>query len=175
LQIDVDAPNLYYGSSAACHVWPATIKCDGNASTYYTGSNPLLTMGSLLALPPGDLTSLGLETQPGVILAKALQDYGAYIANDTIVSVNNIVTEDGPNGSVAGVLTVTGGTCTVTQTGEFQTLYSFPFETCGPPNASDPWTHDIETIFAHLDIITNNSSSSIGGGGRPVVAPAPPL
>ena len=133
-------------------------------------------MGSQLALPRLlDLNSLGLETVPGMILARAFQDYGAYIANDTIVSVNNIVTEDSPNGSVAGVLKVSGTTCTVAQPGEFQTLYGFPFETCGTPNASDHWTHDIETIFANLAIVTNNTNASIGGGGTPIVAPAPPL
>ena len=130
-------------------------------------------MGSLLALPASlDLNSLGLETQPGVILAKAFQDYGAYIANDAHRSVNNIVTEYGPTGSVADVV---NSTCVVQQTGEFDTAWGgFPFETC-TPGADATWAHDIQTIFANLSIVTNNGPSSIGGGGTPIVPPAPPL
>jgi hypothetical protein len=172
LQIDVDAPNLYYGSASTCPTWPAAI-CDGYASpTTYTGTNPDLRMGSLLALPASlDLNTLGLETQPGMILAKAFQDYGAYIANDAHRSVNNIVTEYGPAGSLADVV---NSTCGVEQAGEFDTAWGYPFETC-TPEANAQWSHDIETIFASLSIVTNNTSTSIGGGGTPIVPLAPPL
>lgn len=38
----------------------------------------------------------------------------------------------------------------------------------------DPtWTKDVNTLFTHLNVITNNGPTSIGGGGRPIVAPAP--
>jgi hypothetical protein len=41
---------------------------------------------------------------------------------------------------------------------------------------SDPtFANDVNTIFAHLAVITNNSPTSIGGGGQPIVAPAPPI
>ncbi|MHB8490033.1 MAG: carboxypeptidase regulatory-like domain-containing protein [Candidatus Dormibacteria bacterium] len=170
LQIDVDAPNLYFGSTTACHRWPAT-KCDTNAATTYTGTNQQLTMGSLLALPPTlDLNTLGLDT-PGMILAKAFQDYGAYIGNDANRSVNNIVTELSPSGSVAEVYDGNGA---VVNPGEFQTAWGVPFDTVGA-NGTDAWSRDIETIFAHLEIVTNNTSTSIGGGGTPIVPLAPPL
>ena len=88
LQIDVDAPNLYKGTAATCWVPPAS-RCDIYGPTSYGGTNPSLAMGALLALPPTlDLDSLGLDA-PGLILAKAFQDYGAYIANDASRSVNN--------------------------------------------------------------------------------------
>jgi hypothetical protein len=176
LQIDIDAPNLYPGSATVhCYRPPAT-KCDTAPPVPYSGTNPDLRMGALLALPSGlDLKTLNLSPA-GLILATAFQDYGAYVANDAARSVNNIVTEAGPSGSVAGVMTVTKTTCTVDQVGEFQQVWNTPFETCGA-NGTDPWSQDIETIFAHLEIVTNNDvgQSPFGGGGTPIVAPAPPL
>jgi CarboxypepD_reg-like domain len=171
LQIDLDAANLYFGSTTICHTWPATTRCDGNASTTYTGSNPKLVMGSLLALPSTlDLSTLNLMTPPGLILAKAFQDYGAYIANTNgIRSVNNIVTELSPSGSI--LPTTSNG---FPDPGEFQTVWGFPFETASV-NGTDPWSQDIATIFAHLDIVTNNGPSSIGGGGTPLAPLLPPL
>jgi protocatechuate 3,4-dioxygenase beta subunit len=170
LQIDVDAPNLYRGTAVTCHVWPATV-CDKYGPASYGGTNPNLAMGALLALPPTlDLNSLGLDP-PGLILAKAFQDYGAYIANDADRSVNNIVTELSPSGSVAEVY---AGDGTLVDPGQFQTVWGVPFDTVGV-NGTDAWSHDIETIFANLEIVTNNGQNSIGGGGTPIVAPAPPL
>jgi hypothetical protein len=159
LQVDVDAPNLYKGTSSTCYRWPA-VNCDNYGPTGYGGTNPALAMGALLAIPQTvNLTALNLQTAPGRILATALQNYGAYITNDAARSVNNIVTELSPSGSV---LT------------EFQAAWGFSFETAGV-NGADGWSHDIAAIFAALNIVNNNSSASVGGGGTPVVPPAPPL
>ncbi|HEX4905295.1 MAG TPA: hypothetical protein VFU93_07580 [Acidimicrobiales bacterium] len=57
-------------------VWPATAE-DANASVYH-GLNP---MGTFAAIPPAvDVASLGL-TREGAIVARALQDYGAYVVD----------------------------------------------------------------------------------------------
>jgi Carboxypeptidase regulatory-like domain len=173
LQIDVDAANLYPGdASRRCWRWPATT-CDKNYSTLYTGTNPDLRMGALLALPSTlDLSTLNLSP-PGLILAKAFQDYGAYIANTNgIRSVNNIVTELSPSGSVAEVY---DGNLKLVDPGQFETIWGMPFDTVGV-NGTDPWSQDIVTIFAHLDIVNNNNSpTSIGGGGTPLAPLLPPL
>jgi protocatechuate 3,4-dioxygenase beta subunit len=171
LQIDVDAPNLYQGTAATCFVWPAT-RCDTYGPTSYGGTNPDLAMGALLALPPTlDLNSLGLDPA-GMILAKAFQNYGAYIANDADRSVNNIVTELSPSGSVAGVYDATGK---LVAPGQFQTDWGVPFDTVGV-NGTDAWSHDIETIFANLQIVTNNADGGwTAGGGTPLAPFAPPL
>jgi Phosphoesterase family/Carboxypeptidase regulatory-like domain len=159
LQIDVDAPNLYRGTATTCYRWPAT-KCDGYGPAQYGGTNPALAPGALLALPQTmDINSLNLQTSAGRILATAFQNYGAYIGNDAGRSVNNIVTELSPSGSV---------------TAEFQAAWNFPFETTGV-NGTDGWSHDIAAIFAALDIVNNNSPTSIGGGGTPLRPMAPPL
>jgi hypothetical protein len=106
-----------------------------------------------------------------MILAKAFQDYGAYIANDAHRSVNNIVTELSPSGSVAGVYDSSG---TLISPGQFQTDWGVPFDTVGV-NGADKWSHDIETIFANLWIVTNNASGWTAGGGTPLAPFAPPL
>lgn len=56
-------------------VWPARLE-DNAGPTTYTGTIP---MGSLFAIPPTvNLTALGL-TARGLAVARALQDYGAYV------------------------------------------------------------------------------------------------
>jgi hypothetical protein len=171
LQIDVDAANLYFGSVLTCPRWPAT-KCDTSASTTYTGTNPDLRMGALLALPSTlDLHTLNLSPA-GLILATAFQDYGAYIANTNGTrSVNNVVTEFSPSGSILPIVDSSGA---VVNPGEFQTVWRFAFDTASF-NGTDHWSQDIATIFAHLDIVANNSSTTIGGGGTPLVPLLPPL
>jgi hypothetical protein len=58
-------------------VWPASLE-DGHAATEYHGSVP---MGTLMAIPPDvNLNTLGLSPG-GLVLARALQDYGAYLTD----------------------------------------------------------------------------------------------
>lgn len=57
-------------------VWPASAEDGSNDD--YTGSIP---MGSLFAIPPEvDLNNLGLSPE-GIMLGRALQDYGAYVSD----------------------------------------------------------------------------------------------
>ena len=71
-----------------CWTWPAS-----NADSYAVGNygvdndnqNTAMKMGALLAIPVStNLGSLGLETEPASQLAWTLQNYGAYIVDDTI-------------------------------------------------------------------------------------------
>ncbi|WP_155856225.1 hypothetical protein [Cellulomonas sp. URHD0024] len=58
-------------------VWPAARQDSDGASTYSGG----VPMGSLFAIPPSvDVTKLGLSPT-GLALAKALQNYGAYVVD----------------------------------------------------------------------------------------------
>lgn len=60
-------------------VWPASHSDGGNGSGYATSGN--LYMGSLLAIPPSvNIDALGLGSQ-GRAVARALQDFGAYIVD----------------------------------------------------------------------------------------------
>ncbi len=61
------------------YVWPASHADGATGDDYGTTGN--LYMGSLLAIPPdADLKSLKLSGQ-GMAIAKALQDYGAYVVD----------------------------------------------------------------------------------------------
>lgn len=62
-------------------VWPAT-NVDNTAGSY-TGSIP---MGSLWTLPPAlDVATIGLTTPEAVACARAVQRYGAYVVDATVV------------------------------------------------------------------------------------------
>jgi hypothetical protein len=59
------------------HIWPAKRE-DTNAASAYKGGVP---MGTLLAIPGSvDVSSMGLSPE-GLALAKALQNYGAYVVD----------------------------------------------------------------------------------------------
>jgi hypothetical protein len=62
--------------------WPAE-RADSYAEDRYSGSNPDVQMGALLAIPPSVRASdLGLDTAVGRKLFAAMQDYGGYVTDD---------------------------------------------------------------------------------------------
>lgn len=69
------------------HRWPAT-NTDGGydvvgGQAEYYGSWPEVNMGSLMAINPSlDINSIGLTTELGKRVAKAMQDYGAYVVDE---------------------------------------------------------------------------------------------
>ena len=156
LKVNLDAAADLYPSPG--FRWPA-IRHNSCAPGCYGGSVPALEMGSLLAIPAGvNITALGLETAPGRMLAWTLQNYGAYVADNTARSVFSIETEDGPNGAVVN---------------QFQQTWGYPFQ--APAGSGTPWSHDINVILANLAVVANNGPPSIGGGGTPLQPLAPPI
>src|SRR4029077_21239476 len=95
LSVNIDGEtDLFKGTAATCHVWPAT-KCDGYGPSRYGGGHAQLAMGALLAIPQStDITTLGLSPA-GLELAWTLQTYGAYVKNDSARSVFTIQSEAG--------------------------------------------------------------------------------
>lgn len=131
--------------------WPATHE-DGYGPSRYGGHNPALKMGALLALPANlNLSTLGLTSGPGIILARALQNYGAYVSNDTATPVFAIDTETGDASMVD----------------QFQSAWGYPFQTAGP--GGSPWANDMMLIIRNLSVVANNGPGSVGGGGVPRV------
>ena len=98
---------------------------------------------------------MGFETAPAKILAKAFQDYGAYIVDDTGWDVYAIVTQWSPEGRF---------------TTEFEKEWGFSFT---PQSKNTPWARDMDKIFLNLHVVNNNSKTSIGGGGTPRMPLAP--
>src|SRR5256712_9753568 len=160
--------NYYYDTSSHGYRWPAS-QADSCASTCYGGTTPALRMGSLLAIPASvNVDSLGLETGPAKILARAFQDYGAYAADDTAWSVYAIETEFGPQGRVED---------------EFQTAWGFSMNAA---TKGVPWARDMDRLVGVLNVVANwdasqwlaGSASNGGqglGGGNPEGALAPGL
>lgn len=164
LKVLVDAASELHpcATRSACYRWPAT-KSDTYAAGYYgseDGSAPsALTMGALLALHQDlDLSSIGLETVAAKKLAWTLQNYGAYIVDDSYGASFGFAIEDGPAGSFAD---------------QFYRDYGTTFEARVVDGT--PWTRDVQRLVDLLAVVSNNGPSSVGGGGTPLQRPlAPP-
>lgn len=147
---------------SACSRWPATTS-DSYAVGWYgsaTGnSNTAMKMGALLAIPGStSITSLGLETTPAKQLAWTLQNYGAYIVDDTYAPGFDISAEDGPDGS---------------KRDEFRRDWGFDMNQKVQGNTA--WVRDIQRLMRALSVVDNNSPTSIGGGGTPRQPLAPAI
>jgi hypothetical protein len=164
LKVNVYAKEVLYKCTtrANCYRWPA-VTSDSYAVGWYGAANgntnTNMKQGSLLAIPPStNIAALGLETTPGKQLAWTLQNYGAYIVDDTYAPGFDINVEDGPSGS---------------KPAEFQKDWGFAMEQKVANNT--PWVRDIQRLAKALYVVTNNSATSIGGGGTPRQPLAPAI
>src|SRR5438046_8293731 len=130
MKVNMDSVNFYNGSGG--YRWPATT-ADSGYKGFYNGSIPAVRMGSLLALPKAtDVNNMSLETEPAKILARAFQDYGAYIADTAGWSVYGIDTEYSPSGDVLVECTNYSG---------------FP---TWEDSKDTPWARDMARLFGNL-------------------------
>jgi hypothetical protein len=161
MKVNLYAMN-YYDKNCTWH-WPATTVDGYCHNGQYGGNDPDFTPGSLLALKPSFNVN-GLRTEPGKILAKAFQDYGAYVVDDTYWNDWALITEQGPDGKV---------------TDEFQNKYGYKMclddDTSKCSSLTSAWGLDIKDIYENLNIITNNNSGNRGGGGTPRAPLAPAI
>jgi hypothetical protein len=166
LKVAVYAKEVLYRCTtrAACSRWPATTS-DSYAVGWYgaanNNQNTAVKMGALLALPPSlSIASLNLETTPAKQLAWTLQNYGAYITDDTYAPGFMLDAEWGPAGS---------------KMAEFKADWGFNMVQRLVDNT--PWRRDMQKIVQALAVVNNNSPTSIGGGGtprQPLAAPIAP-
>ncbi len=164
LKLELWAAQNYYndGNQADCYRWPATT-CDGyfndsSSTLKYGGSNSAVRPGALLAVPASvSVASLGLTTGAAQLLARTLQNYGAYLVDDSAWSSVSVCVEYGPAGSFEE---------------QFQSDWGFSLNTNGTTTA---FAKDVATILGKLEVVDNNASSSVGGGGVPLQPLAPPL
>ncbi len=164
LKINVYAKEVLYKCTtrAACSRWPAVTSDSyavGHYGTANGNSNSAMKMGALLALPAStSIASLGLETEPAKQLAWTLQNYGAYIVDDTYAPGFDFNAEEGPDGS---------------KRNEFKADWGFDLEQ--KVQANTPWVRDIQRLAKALHVVNNNSATSIGGGGTPRQPLAPAI
>lgn len=156
LKINLDG-HRFLSQSDGGYRWPA-ISADASALgdpddvDSYNGSVPALRMGSLLALPTDiSIDSLKLKTDAAKKLAWTLQNYGAYVVDDTSRNVHALDVE-------AGVAE------------EFRRVYGFDIEA-----THGPWHDDVMRLFSALAVVDNNSPDAVGGGGAPLQPLAPPI
>ncbi|MBK4738149.1 hypothetical protein [Noviherbaspirillum pedocola] len=167
LKINVHARQYLHRCRTAedCYRWPA-LRGDAYAIGYYgsrvvSGGQPpsAMKMGALLAIPAGlPLAMMELRTEPARMLAWTLQNYGAYIVDDTYGPGFAFSAEDGPDGSFAQ---------------QFQRDWGFAFEQKVRQNSD--WVRDVQKIVRSLHVVDNNGPDSIGGGGAPRQPLAPPF
>jgi hypothetical protein len=165
------AKNLYWDAETKGYRWPART-ADGYAhdrnpsGTGYgvrrdTGTYLVVKecrMGALLALPPTIMINkLGLKTQPAKIIARALQDYGAYVVDDTAWDTHAFVMEWSPTSRFRD---------------EFRKNWGFSFNTW---NKDSDWKKDMDILFDNLHVVINNTPESIGGPGFRRQPYAPPF
>jgi hypothetical protein len=150
LKLNVWGKYLFYSNQKPGFRWPAE-RSDAYASTNYHGSNTALVMGSLLAIKPDvNVSSLQLKTSVAKKIFTALQNYGAYISDDSgwdnydWCMSREVITELQANGII---------------------VYG----------TSGDYFDDMQKIIAQLYIIDNNTATSIGGGGTPRKPLAPPI
>ncbi|WP_017317893.1 hypothetical protein [Mastigocladopsis repens] len=130
--------------------WPARL-ADGGAANQYQGPNPALVMGSLLAIPPKvTAESLGLTTKAGKKILAAMQDYGAYVVDDSGWDYNYLCLERSAELEYEAV------------TGRYF-------------NDDTALQGDFSKIIAAVKVIDNNGRDSVGGGGTPRAPLAPPI
>ncbi len=157
LKLELDWAVLYRdpktpASQSQTYRWPA-VRSDGNPGgsgpgPNYTGTNPALKMGSLLALPRRvEIKKLGLSPN-GLKLAKTLQEYGAYLVDTT----GNHWKWD--NGGYTASLCVERGA---------SPGYLHPNNNY---LNNDLFYRDFAKIYPLLAVIDDNAADTIGGGRK---------
>ncbi|MFC5137841.1 ricin-type beta-trefoil lectin domain protein [Actinomycetospora rhizophila] len=141
-------------SRPECFRWPA-VKSDSYAVGWYGSvggnTNTAMRMGSLLAIPPTvNIGSLGLTTEPGRQIAWTLQNYGAYVVDDTYGPSFAFNAENGPGGNMRT---------------QFRADYGQDFEVYA--SSTNAWGRDVQRLRQVLQVVDNNGPSSVGGGGTP--------
>jgi len=149
LKLNVWGKYLYYNTSDPTpgYRWPAD-RSDSYAPQGYQGTNPKIEMGALMALHPSETPEgLGIKTEAGRKIFAAMQNYGAYLADDT--------------GWNAAALSLS-----IEARQEFEEVYGYSFNqgSYATGEAKD-WFDDFNKILMALQVVDNSSPTSIGGGG----------
>lgn len=142
--------------------WPATnadgYAADADNAGRYQGGDPRFVQGALLAIAPTHSpASLGLKTRPARRIMQALQDYGAYIVDDSAGESYHLC----PSREAAG---------------EFHETFGHPIDVDRrATGAAKDWYDDLMKLVAVLAVIDNNRADNVGGGGKRRAPPAPPI
>jgi hypothetical protein len=159
------APASAYNGGRRQYIWPATGSDSGTNKApggLYTGTDPHVAPGSLMALPAHVAETINMTTTVGKKIKQALVDYGAYIVDDT-----------GGGNSVA--------ICMEAQVND-EMRKNYGYAMTYPHGVSNAISDkgralysDLLIIFQSLHAVTNNGPNNIGGGGTPRVPTKPTI
>lgn len=151
IKLNVWCKHVYYGEDRKGFRWPGRM-ADSYAKQRYAGSNRALAMGALVCLRPSlKPEDLGVRTEVGLKIFAALQDYGAYLAEDSAWDAADLCVERGVPEQV-------------------RERYGYSMR-----GSTGPYIDEMKRMVASLSIVDNNSPESIGGGGVPRQPPLPKL
>jgi len=118
-----------------------------------------MVMGALLAIPTSTtMSSLDLSTTAAMQLFWTLQNYGAYIVDDTFAAGFALAAEEGAHGS---------------KPAEFLSDWGFSMQARVTDNTA--WMRDMQKLIESLWVVGNNSAGAVGGGGTPLQPLAPDI
>ncbi len=165
LKVALDGVTNYSGSNRGFR-WPAVNADNGynnpSSENYYGRASSNVQEGSLLALPRS-INPASFSNPTVAKIARAMQNYGAYVVDTTATAKNNystlIVNYDAAARLVSGLC-----------------IKATP---CGSPSSNkDIFSSQLDVLFRDLDVVTNNTAATPGGGvigaGR-CAAYAPPF
>lgn len=149
--------------------WPAD-RNDGGAPGDYKGTDPAVTMGALVAVPPSvTADGLGLRTAPARRLFDALRDYGAYIVDNSGAD-----TRDADGNLTWRQYAFGVGAEAATEFAERQGYAINQDRSAG--GAAGDWFADVNKLIGALAVVDDNAPGTVGGSGaRRVTTPIPPL
>ncbi len=166
LKVALPATEMYYNpnDSTPGYVWPAQV-ADSYAKTDFTGANPLVEVGSLFAIPPS-FDCRSLKTEPGWKICRAMQKYGAYVADTN------------RKGTFKVRFQIISPSNKIVRT-EMQNVYGIdtsyiPNDPSSKNQATKDFKSDMDTIWEKLMVISNTSPSYPKGPGGTSTLPAPP-
>lgn len=196
-------PPSAYNGNRTHYVWPATGSDSCSLSGCYTGTNPHVAPGALLAVPQqlgGKLRASGKVTSTiGKQILAALETYGGYIVDDTgggdsvAICMDAQVNAEMRQGWCASLtpalpppsLCQSFFTAPPQQTNNiiiyapdaaygFNMAYPHGVSLTSPGGGGELY-RELLHIFRALHAVTNNGPGNIGGGGTPLAPPAPPI
>lgn len=160
----------------------------------YTGTNPYLKPGALLAVPAAAAPGVVTKTVPGAKILKALTTYGEVWRRRQSQSAmgGNVPSSHLPPLAAAccppaGAYIVDDTACDTAAicaepsiTTELEAEYGISFDIGSPASpgaggATADFYWDLVAIFQALQVVANNGATSVGGGGTPTGPLAPPI
>ena len=155
----------HYNGGRTQYMWPATgsDSCSkGAPHGCYTGKDPRVAPGALLALPRAVATGLTMATVIGRQIRDALASYGAYLVDST------------GNYNMVAVCQLAEVNLELRKAYGFSMAYPDGVQ-AGQPGLPGKVYDDLLLLMRNLHAVVNNAPGATAGGGSPLAPMAPPI